>query len=448
MASKPTPHYSKKIEIGLNEWEVKTLNDCLEKIIDHRGLTPFKLGGKWAKTGYRAISARNIKDGRLIAQDSIKFVDNQLYKKWMPDEIEKDDILLTSEGPLGECMIWKSDEKIVLSQRIFGLRAKKSIIFPDFLYWYIKSNIFQQELLSRQTGTTVQGIRQSELNQTRVRVPSFFEQKNIAKILTDLENKIECNIKMNKTLEAIGQALFKHWFVDFEFPDEQGRPYRSSGGKMVESELGEIPEGWEVKELPEVCDIVDCLHSKKPEYLPSSEKFLLQVCNIGDFHTLELSEKYFVSDEDYQEWTRNVEVNEGDCIITNAGLTGAIAQIPYGFFGGIGRNLTCIRPIKITPTYLLQFLVSSVGKKQILKNIDEGTIFSSLNVKGIRKIMILVPERRVMKKYEINTRALRYKIEVNVNEKAVLSNIRDLILPKLMSGKIRVPISENASGSP
>ena len=423
------------------DWEVKTLEESVEKIIDHRGLTPLKLGGRWSKAGVRAISARNVKDGRLIAEGSINYVDEKLYRKWMPDEVKVNDILLTSEGPLGECLIWKSPEKIVLSQRIFGVRANSGTLNPEFLFWFMKSRAFQNELSYRETGTTVQGIRQSELRRTKIVVPPLSEQKTIARILSDLDSKIELNQLMNKTLEAVVKAIYKHWFIDFEFPNEEGKPYKSSGEEVVhDDELErEIPKAWSVVRLPDVALVIDCLHTKKPVQ-SQSDFVLLQVYNIDvEEATIDLTDKYTVSNYDYSIWTKNVEVHEGDCIITNAGIVGAVAQIPPGLKCGIGRNITAIRPKDIPPTYLLLYLRSRYGQSEIVKNTDQGTIFNSLNVKGIKRISVLMPPKEILTRFESICRPLRERIERNSFEDSSLKETRNLLLPKLMSGKIRVP---------
>ncbi len=445
MTSKPTPRPSKKIETLPNDWGVRTLNDCLEKIIDHRGLTPLKLGGKWANTGLRAISARNVKDGRLIAQDSINFVDNQLYKKWMPDEIERDDILLTSEGPLGECMIWKSTEKIVISQRIFGLRAKKSIIFPDFLYWYIRSNIFQHELLSRQTGTTVQGIRQSELQQTQVRVPSFSEQKNIAKILTDLENKIECNIKTNELLEAICQAIFKHWFIDFEFPDEQGSPCKSSGGKMVDSELGAIPEGWNITTISEISEV---RIGRTPPRKESNWFSLAEgvkwasIKDLGSAEIFILNTSERLTEEAVKKFKVPI-IKEGTIMLSFKLTLGRVAIASEDMVSNEAIAHFNLKKVSMVTSYLFGYL----------NNYDynllgsTSSIATAINSDNIRTMKILVPPKYLQVLYDEILNPLFRKVKQNVLESKKIEDIRDLLLPKLMSGKIRVSVPSEASGS-
>jgi type I restriction enzyme S subunit len=156
--------------------------------------------------------------------------------------------------------------------------------------------------------------------------------------------------------------------------------------------------------------------------------------------TLDFTEKYNVSENDYQEWIKNIEVKEGDCLITNAGRVGAVAQVPVEFKGGIGRNITAIRPKDVTSTYLFRYLFSNSGRREIERQTDQGTVLDSLNVKGIRKIRILLPPHRIMDKFEQMARPLREKVERNKMENDFLMLTRDSLLPRLMSGKIRVQV--------
>ncbi|WP_444895724.1 restriction endonuclease subunit S [Microbulbifer sp. SSSA005] len=154
-------------------WEVKTLDKVTSTIIDHRGKTPKKLGGDWVEEGYPAVSAKNIKGGRITRHETIRFINNELYAKWMKVEIEKGDILLTSEAPMGEMYFIADDTKYCLSQRLYALRANKINMTPSFLYLWLQTSIAQADLEGRATGTTVVGIRQTELRKVNTLVPPF-----------------------------------------------------------------------------------------------------------------------------------------------------------------------------------------------------------------------------------------------------------------------------------
>ena len=185
-----------------SEWKRVTLGEITELVIDYRGKTPKKLGGDWSDTGYRALSAKNIKTGQIVQPDTIRFVDEAMYKKWMKDEIHREDILVTSEAPFGQVYFWDSDEKIVLSQRLFGVRIKKEY-HPKFVYYYMITDEFQGEMDGRATGTTVVGLRQPELMKCELQCPDFETQTRIAAVLSAIDSKIDVNTKINDNLRFL-----------------------------------------------------------------------------------------------------------------------------------------------------------------------------------------------------------------------------------------------------
>lgn len=183
------------------------LKDLIDLIIDYRGKTPKKLGGDWSESGYRVFSAKNIKTGEIVSSESIRYVNNDLYRSWMKDEIQKGDILITSEAPFGQIYFWDSDEKIVLGQRLFAIRPKKSVN-GKYLYYYMTGRDFQCELKARATGTTVTGLRQPELLHCQVSMPSKEQQDYVAHLLGTLDKKIQINVAINDNLFAQAKLLF------------------------------------------------------------------------------------------------------------------------------------------------------------------------------------------------------------------------------------------------
>ena len=184
-----------------------SLSEVVETVIDNRGLTPKKLGGDWSDGGYRVISAKNIKNRSLVQEDKIRTIDDSLYSRWMDDDIHRGDIILTSEAPCGETLFWDSDEKIVLGQRLFGIRVKKGYD-PYYLFLYLNTRGFQNELSSRMTGTTVQGIRQSELMKCRLYLPSYDVQVAVTKQIKPIDDLIRLNDRINDYLFELCKSLF------------------------------------------------------------------------------------------------------------------------------------------------------------------------------------------------------------------------------------------------
>ncbi len=153
-------------------WGVSNVDKTTSLIIDHRGKTPKKLGGDWSHEGFTALSAKHIKGGKIVNREQLRFVDSELYHKWMKDELLEGDVLLTSEGPMGEMYYLASDKKYCLSQRLYSLRANDQLLSPSYFYFWMNSSIARSDMEGRATGTTVVGIRQSELRKVKVLLPS------------------------------------------------------------------------------------------------------------------------------------------------------------------------------------------------------------------------------------------------------------------------------------
>ncbi|MGB8691861.1 MAG: restriction endonuclease subunit S [Microcoleus sp.] len=188
-------------------WEVKQLDDIVLEIIDYRGKTPKKLGGDWSESGILAISAKNIKQGKLINLDKSNCVDEALYKKWMKSELKQGDILMTSEAPLGELYYLVKHHKFCLSQRVYSIRANPNIIHPPILFSALYSPLIQEQIYARQSGTTVVGIRQTELRKVSVIVPLMKLQISAARMLDDFFNAIETLQVKNDNLRKTRDLL-------------------------------------------------------------------------------------------------------------------------------------------------------------------------------------------------------------------------------------------------
>lgn len=167
-------------------------------------------------SGVPVLSAKNVKDGFFYRFEDLRYVNEELFHRWMPVKLASGDVVLTSEAPLGEVAYIVSDEPAVLGQRLFALRVNPSIADSRFLYYALQSPEGQHGLHARATGSTAQGIRQSELRKVEIDLPPLPEQEAIAEVLGALDDKIELNRKMNATLDELARTIFRSWFVDFD----------------------------------------------------------------------------------------------------------------------------------------------------------------------------------------------------------------------------------------
>lgn len=181
------------------------LGESLEVLIDHRGKTPRKLGGDFVRQGVPVASALLVKDGRLALGEA-RCVTEEMYGRWMSVSLKRHDVLLTSEAPLGRVALVPDDSPLVLGQRLFGLRGKAGVLDSRFLFYALQTDAVQSELRGRATGTTVAGIRQSELVRVRIPAPSYPEQVAIAAVLGALDEKIAVNDRIVENSYELVQA--------------------------------------------------------------------------------------------------------------------------------------------------------------------------------------------------------------------------------------------------
>jgi type I restriction enzyme S subunit len=374
-------------------------------------------------------------------------------------QLHDGDVVLARTGAsTGASAYVKDPPSAVFASYLVRLKAKPGYD-SRFLAYYLKSDDFWTFIRgvlgdkSAQPNASASTMTRAPLSAPRDKN----EQRAIAHILGTLDDKIELNRRMSETLEAMARALFKSWFVDFD-PVRAKAEGRDPGlpkpladlfpARLVDSELGEIPEGWAVSTIGAVADVTDCLHSKKPERRESGLP-LLQLSNICDDGLIDMQDTYFIDEADYQKWVSRMEASPGDCVITNVGRVGAVAQMPSDQKAALGRNMTGIRcksdfPF---PTVLIECLLSQAMKDEIVLKMDTGTILDALNVRNIPRLRFVRPEARVILVwFERAARPLRAQMERKHAESRTLAALRDALLPKLISGKLRIEDAEKCIG--
>ena len=343
--------------------------------------------------------------------------------------LPKGTVLFTSRAPIGYVAIARNE---VTTNQGF-----KSIIVDDendniFIYYLLKNNIDIIE--NHANGSTFKEISGSVMKSLEFGIPSLREQKAIAHILSTLDDKIEVNNQINKTLENMAQAIFKQWFVDFEFPNEDGEPYKSSGGEMVESELGTIPKGWEVVQFR---DIFRFVKGKKPKTIAEcefkdSEKYLT-------IDVLNRNSVLFCSKE------KVIEANSEDVLMVMDGASSG--AVYFGQKGVVASTLAKLELISKKVSNQFLFYAIKYFENDI-KTHTTGSAIPHTDKEYTYRLMIALP----------NDISLQTKIDdllcdisdtfiAREQENAVLKATRDTLLPKLMSGEIRVPLDQDGYAS-
>ena len=431
----------KQTEIGMipEEWEVGNFhNDLVVKgRIGWRGYTISDL----KKEGPIVLGGENIKSFFYIDYSNVKHLSKEKYDESPEIQLKPNDVLLVTRGNLGEVAHFKGEFKeVTINPSIVILSNFKGD--SKFLYYFLISPTGKTSINSIKSGSSVPAIYQSEVKKIRYPKPPLPEQRAIAKILSDLDVKVELNQQMNKTLEEIGQAIFKHWFIDFEFTNEEGEPYKSSGGEMVyNEELGkEIPKVWEVSNIgKELKTILGGTPSReRKEYWINGNIPWINSGEINKFPIIDATE-YITPDALKNSATQLMPKRT----VVLPFVISINKQISISILGTEvcgNQSVLGIVEKQGLPSEYIYYWVEHMKKD--IYSWATGGAQQHINKTNVDKTKILIPSKDVMQNYSRIVRQIFDLVIKNSLEVKTLSQIRDVLLPKLMSGKIRVPLEE------
>ena len=325
---------------------------------------------------------------------------------------------------------WISDNAI--------LAKAKEDFDSKFLYY----NMIYQNFHNLRTGSSQPLLTQGTLKKVQINCPNLEQQKQISQILSSIDGKIEVNNQINKTLENMAQAIFKQWFVDFEFPNEDGEPYKSSGGEMVESELGMIPKGWEVKKSSDIANInigkTPPRKEKECFTLDPDDYKWISIKDLGNSGAYIFDSSEYLTKESIEKY--NVKVVPDNTVVLSFKLTVGRVSITCGQMttNEAIAHFNLSNKSKITTEYLYLYLKSfDYGKLG-----NTSSIANAVNSKIIKAMPIIVPDNKTIKTFSEVMESVFSKIKYTIKQSDKLIEIRDTLLPKLMSGEIRVPMDE------
>jgi type I restriction enzyme S subunit len=328
---------------------------------------------------------------------------------------KKNDILITSVGTIGISYLVKDENFYFKDGNLTWLRnINENIISIDFLTQWLKSNFFKRQILNNNIGAVQKAITIDYLKKVNITLPDLPSQQKIASILSTLDAKIELNNKINTELEAMAKTLYDYWFVQFDFPNENGKPYKSSGGEMVWSEelKREIPIGWEVNTLGETCEIY------QPQTI--SEKDCVE------------NGKYFVHGSNgiigkYDRYNHE----DSEIIVSCRGDCGNIHRtLPKMWITG---NAMVFK--MLDKTIHNEFLYQALRHSGI-KNISSGSVQGQITRTNVSPLKIIIPKKKIIDKFsKIAKHIVSKKLLIN-KEKQTLSHLRDFLLPMLMNGQV------------
>jgi len=421
------------------EFDIKTLEEIASP--EQRSIAMGPFGSNIRKENYKRDGVPIIRGLNLNAErfhdDDFVFLSEAKADELKSSNAFPEDIIFTAQGNVGQVGIIPKNAKYqryVLSQNLMKITCDKKKVNPLFIFYFFRSNIGQHEILSRANTTGVPCISQplTSLKSFTVPIPDLKIQNFAAKLLSDLDDKIQLNRKMNQTLEQIAQAIFKHWFIDFEFPNEEGKPYKSSGGEIIDSELEEIPKGWTLKPLDEIAEYLNGLALQK---FPAEGKKYLPVIKIREL------KQGITDDSDKASPNINPEyvVNDGDIIFSWSGSLDV--KIWCGGKGALNQHLFKVNSKKY-PKWFYYLWTKYHLPKFIRIASDKATTMGHIQRQHLSESIVFVPPINLLNKFDKTFNPIIEKYILNELEARNLKTLRDTLLPKLISGKIRVKTDE------
>ena len=416
------------------------LEDAMEAIIDYRGKTPIK-----TSSGVPLVTAKIVKNGWILPpEEFIAFSD---YDSWMRRGIPKTgDIVVTTEAPLGE-VAQLDGRKVALAQRLIALRGKSGVLNNTFLKYLMMSSPVQEQLLARSTGTTVLGIKQSELRMVTLDFPPYPQQNAIADILGSLDDKIELNRRTNETLEAMAKAIFKSWFVEFDPVHAKSKGRQPDGidsetaklfpSSFENSEIGWVPKGWKVGTVGDL--IALSRDALTPTQFPDEifDHYSIPAFDDGRLPSAELGDTI----------KSNKFVVPAVCVLLSK-LNPRTPRVWMPDIDGHRRALCSTEFLVSLPKdgisreFLFLLFTSSEFCERFATFVT-GTSGSHQRVKpeSLLNIEVVLPPDKLIEAFTAVTSPLLAATRVSVEQSRGLAEIRDAVLPRLLSGELTVPVS-------
>ena len=385
-----------------SKWQTLPLEACLETIIDYRGKTPTKVS-----KGIPLITAKVVKNGRIETPD--EFIAEEDYEGWMRRGFpQAGDVLLTMEAPLGE-VAQLDDRKVALAQRLVALRGKRDLLDNWYLKYLLQSDLVQDQLRARATGTTVLGIKQSELRKINLTLPPLDEQRAMAQVLGALDDKIELSRRMNETLEALAQSLFKSWFVD--------------------ATQSALPKGWREESLDQVVKFLNGLALQKFPAIGDNSLPVIKIAQLRAGNT-------DGADQASSQVPAEYVIEDGDVIFSWSGSLEV--ELWCGGRGALNQHLFKVSSKQFPKWFYFLWTRHHLPEFQAIAA-DKATTMGHIQRKHLTQAKVFVPPPPELKKMSETMSPLIEKLIANKLESRTLAALRDALLPKLLSGELRVP---------
>ena len=422
----------------MNESNLQYFKDTKIKFIDGDRGVNYPSKSEFFEDGHCIfLDTKNVTDSGFNLS-KVVFISKEKDQLLANGKLQRGDIVLTSRGTVGNVAFFGDDiphEVIRINSGMLIVRTNPKEYSPYYLYIFLRSDMFKSQCKQISSGSAQPQLPVHALKNASILKRDLVTQRKIEKVIRCLDDKIELNIKINDELEAMAKLIYNYWFMQFDFPDENGKPYKSSGGKMVYNEVlkREIPEGWDVKELSEIEPNI--VTGKTPS-TTNSENFGGKVPFIcigdvrGNMHITktELKLTKIGADSQHKKYIPKGAI----CVtcIASPGLVGFATEDSQ-----TNQQLNTVICNDFNNRYFLYFYLKDYFRFAKAKS---GNTFANMNKDDFSLIKVIQPRKDTLIHFSNSLNSSIDKILINSEENNKLMDIRDWLLPLLMNGQVKI----------
>ncbi|HEY5782135.1 MAG TPA: restriction endonuclease subunit S [Lysobacter sp.] len=426
----------------------------LENLCEKDGVQTGPFGSQLHKEDYVSdgtpiITVEHLADNR-IAHSNLPRVSEADRERLAKYSLRTGDIVFSRVGSVDRrALVQQYEDGWLFSGRCLRVRPKAGVLDSAWLSYFFGLPAFKTYIRGIAVGATMPSINTKILSEVPIYYPPIDIQVRSAEFLTALDNRINLLHQTNTTLESIAQALFKSWFIDFDPVRAKAEGREPEGmeaakaalfpAELEESALGLIPKGWQVEAIKNVVEnVYDGPHATPSE--ASVGPVFLGIKNLSGT-SIDLTEVRHISEDDWAQWTRRVTPQPGDIVFSYEAALGLFALVPPGLRCCLGRRLALVRPKPEagTPHFWFHQFVGAPFQRLLEKHTVHGATVNRIALKEFPSFTVMDPGERIRTAFEVVAQPLWARIHANRQQALHLGEVRDAILPRIISGKLRLP---------
>ena len=423
----------------MSEWKFLTLKEAeLEFIDGDRGVNYPKKSELLPEGDCVFLNTGNVRQNSFDFSN-LDFITKEKDNLLRNGKLQRDDIVLTTRGTVGNVALYSQEvpfSNIRINSGMVIIRVNKNFWHPYFIYLFFQSHLFKKQISRLISGSAQPQLPISILETVNIPQLTLDEQKEIIFNIKSIDQKIQINNQINQELEAMAKTLYDYWFVQFDFPDENGKPYKSSGGKMVYNDQlkREIPEGWGVAKVEDIAQTGSggTPKSTNVSYYSNGE---IPWINSGELEqTVITSTSNFITEEGLNNSSAKL-FPSGTILVAMYGATAGKVSF-LTFEASTNQAICAIMLNDIRMRYYLKNVIEDLY--QYLVKLSTGSARDNLSQDMIKNIKVVIPSNDILDRYYDFSNNIIKEITKKQQENEQLTQLRDWLLPMLMNGQVKV----------